>query len=105
MSTHRLILNRISPMTGAASSDLMLPGNSRAQSSRVQVGFMPPYTGIFSQLGAAIENGCCLAIDEQGGKLGERNIEYFKIDDETDLSKGIENANPEQDTDLQVVKN
>jgi len=92
MSTRRLILNRIPAMIGAASSGLMLPAISRAQSGRVRVGFMLPYTGIFSQLGVAIENSFRLAIDEQSGKLGERNIEYFKIDDETDLSKGIENA-------------
>jgi branched-chain amino acid transport system substrate-binding protein len=34
-----------------------------------------------------------MAIDEQGGKLGGREIEYFKVDDESDPSKAIENAN------------
>jgi ABC-type branched-subunit amino acid transport system substrate-binding protein len=41
----------------------------------------------------AIENGFRLAIDEQGGKLGGREIEYFKVDDESDPPKGVENAN------------
>ena len=54
---------------------------------------MLPYTGTFAQLGVAIENGFRLAIDEQGGKLGGREIEYFKVDDESEPSKGIENAN------------
>ena len=59
----------------------------------MRVGLMLPYTGTFTQLGVAIENGFRMAIDEQGGKLGGREIEYFKVDDESDPSKAIENAN------------
>ena len=92
MSTRRLILTRSAAVIGAASTGLLLPGAGRAQSGKVRVGFMLPYTGTFSQLGVAIENGFRLAIDEQGGKLGGREIEYFKVDDESDPSKGIENA-------------
>ena len=33
-----------------------------------------------------------LAIDQQGGKLGGREIEWFKVDDESEPSKGVENA-------------
>ena len=53
---------------------------------------MLPYTGTFAQLGVAIENGVRLAIDQQGGKLGGREIEWFKVDDESEPSKGVENA-------------
>ena len=92
MSTRRLILTRSVAMIGVASTGLLLPNTSRAQSGKVRVGFMLPYTGTFSQLGVAIENGFRMAIDEQGGKLGGREIEYFKVDDESDPSKDIENA-------------
>jgi branched-chain amino acid transport system substrate-binding protein len=78
---------------GAASTGLLLPEIVRAQSAKVRVGFMLPYTGTFAQLGVAIENGFRMAINEQGGKLGGREIEYFKVDDESEPSKGIENAN------------
>jgi branched-chain amino acid transport system substrate-binding protein len=54
---------------------------------------MLPYTGTYAQLGVAIENGFRMAIDEQGGKLGGREIEYFKVDDESEPPKGVENAN------------
>jgi branched-chain amino acid transport system substrate-binding protein len=53
---------------------------------------MLPYTGAFAPLGVAIENGVRMAINEQGGKLGGREIEWFKVDDESEPSKGIENA-------------
>jgi branched-chain amino acid transport system substrate-binding protein len=53
---------------------------------------MLPYTGTYAQLGVAIENGVRMAIDEKGGKLGGREIDWFKVDDESEPSKGVENA-------------
>jgi len=93
MSSRRLILTRTAAVIGAASTGLLLPGIVRAQAAKVRVGLMLPYTGTFAQLGVAIENGFRLAIDQQGGKLGGRDIEWFKVDDESDPPKGIENAN------------
>ena len=93
MSTRRLVLTRSAALVGAASAGFLLPDIAAAQASKIRVGFMLPYTGTFSQLGVAIENGFRLAINEQGGKLGGREIEYFKVDDESEPSKGIENAN------------
>jgi branched-chain amino acid transport system substrate-binding protein len=93
MSTRRLILTRSAALVGAASAGLLLPQIARAQSNKVRVGLMLPYTGTFAQLGVAIENGVRMAIDEKGGKLGGREIEWFKVDDESEPSKGVENAN------------
>ena len=90
--TRRLVLARSAALIGAASSGLLLPGMARAQSAKVRVGLMLPYTGTFAQLGVAIENGVRMAIDEKGGKLGGREIEWFKVDDESEPSKGVENA-------------
>ena len=92
MTSRRLVLSRGAALIGAASTALLLPQWARAQSGKLRVGLMLPYTGTFAQLGVAIENGFRLAIDEQGGKLGGREIEYFKVDDESEPSKGIENA-------------
>ena len=70
MTTRRLVISRSAALVGAASTGLLLPSIVRAQSGKVRVGFMLPYTGTFAQLGVAIENGVRLAIDQQGGKLG-----------------------------------
>ena len=51
------------------------------------------YTGTFAALGTAIENGFRLHVAEQGGKLGGREIEYVKVDDESDPSKATDNVN------------
>ena len=90
--SRRLVLSRSATLIAAASTGLLLPEIVRAQGAKVRVGLMLPYTGTFAQLGVAIENGLRLAIDEQGGKLGGREIEWFKVDDESDPSKGVENA-------------
>jgi len=92
-TSRRLVLSRSAALIGAATSGLLLPELARAQSGKIRIGMMLPYTGTFAQLGVAIENGFRLAIDEQGGKLGGREIEYFRVDDESEPSKGIENAN------------
>ncbi|MBL0419161.1 ABC transporter substrate-binding protein [Ramlibacter sp. AW1] len=92
MTTRRIVLTRGAALVGAASTSLLLPTIARSQSDRIRVGLMLPYTGTFAQLGVAIENGVRMAIDERGGKLGGRTIEWFKVDDESEPSKGVENA-------------
>jgi len=59
----------------------------------VKVGFMLPYSGTYAKLGEAIENGFKLYVQEQGGKLAGQEVQYFKVDDESNPSKGPENAN------------
>ena len=67
-------------------------GAAHAQ-SKIKVGFMLPYTGTYAALGNAIENGFKLYVQEQGGKLGGREVEYFKVDDESEPSKAVDNIN------------
>jgi branched-chain amino acid transport system substrate-binding protein len=64
-----------------------------AQPAKLKVGLMLPYTGTFAALGVAIENGFRLYVQEQGGKLGGREIEFVKVDDESDPSKATDNVN------------
>jgi branched-chain amino acid transport system substrate-binding protein len=87
-------LTAVSLALGAASM-LALPGAVLAQPAapKVKVGLMLPYTGTFAALGTAIENGFKLYVAEQGGKLGGREIEYVKVDDESDPAKATDNVN------------
>ena len=64
-----------------------------AQGTKIKVGLMLPATGTFAALGTAIENGFKLYVAEQGGKLGGREIEYVKVDDESDPAKATDNVN------------
>ena len=72
----------------------VITGPAAAQpTAKLKVGFMLPYSGTFAGLGNAIENGFRLYVQEQGGKLGGREIEYFKVDDESEPSKATDNVN------------
>lgn len=59
----------------------------------IKVGFMLPATGTYANLGNMIENGFKMYVNEQGGKLGGREIQYFKVDDESDPAKATDNVN------------
>jgi len=59
----------------------------------LKVGLMLPATGTFAALGDMIERGFRLYVQEQGGKLGGREIQYFRVDDESDPSKATDNVN------------
>ena len=64
-----------------------------ANTASIKVGLMLPATGTFAALGNMIENGFKLYVKEQGGKLAGRDIQYFKVDDESDPSKATDNVN------------
>ncbi len=61
--------------------------------AKLKVGLMLPATGTFAALGTAIENGFKLYVAEQGGKLSGREIEFVKVDDESDPAKATDNVN------------
>jgi len=65
----------------------------QAQAPKLKVGLMLPYSGTYAALGTAIENGFKLYVAEQGGKLAGREIDYYKVDDESDPAKATDNAN------------
>src|SRR5437764_5655886 len=78
-------LRRFGAVAAAAAGLLLTSGLAPAQpQGKIKIGLMLPYTGTYAALGTAITNGFKLAIDEQGGKLGGREIEYFTVDDESD---------------------
>ena len=72
----------------------LVPTFAMAQTSgKLEVGLMLPYTGTFASLGNAIENGFKLYVAEQGGKIAGREVEFVKVDDESDPSKATDNVN------------
>lgn len=85
------------PLAGAfaaaAAALALAAGPAAAQSGKLKVGLMLPYTGTFAALGNAIENGFRLHVEEAGGKLGGREIEFVKLDDESDPAKATDNIN------------
>ncbi len=90
----RGFLKATSALAGAAGIGTLVPfGRAHAQGTKYKVGLMLPYTGTYAPLGNAITNGFKLAMEERGGKLGGREIEYFVVDDESNPAKAPENTN------------
>jgi branched-chain amino acid transport system substrate-binding protein len=71
----------------------VMPAIAQSKDGKLKVGLMLPYTGTFAALGNAIENGFRLHLNEQGGKLGGREVELVKVDDESDPAKATDNVN------------
>ncbi|MFO1340112.1 MAG: ABC transporter substrate-binding protein [Burkholderiaceae bacterium] len=89
MSPRRALL-----ATAALAACGLSAGPAGAQAAaKLKVGLMLPYTGTYAALGNAIENGFRLYVSEQGGKLGGREVEFFKVDDESDPAKATDNVN------------
>lgn len=77
----------------AAALAAVLASSAQAQQAPLKVGLMLPATGTFAALGDMIEKGFKLYVQEQGGKLAGREIQYFKVDDESEPSKATDNVN------------
>jgi len=82
--------NTLATLLAAA---LLAVGGAAHAQAKLKVGVMLPFTGTFAALGTAIDNGFKLYVQEQGGRLGGREIEYFVVDDESDPAKATDNVN------------
>lgn len=61
--------------------------------AKVKVGILLPYTGTYAKLGANIRDALKLRIEENGGKLGGREVEYVDVDSEAAPPKAPELTN------------
>ena len=93
MTTRRKFVQGAAALASASTLGALVPTLARAQTTKLRVGMMLPYTGTFAALGTAITQGFNLALDESGGKLGGRDVEFFTVDDESEPAKATDNAN------------
>jgi branched-chain amino acid transport system substrate-binding protein len=63
-----------------------------AQAKPLKVGLMLPYSGTFAKLGENITTAIEILIAEKGGKLGGREIQIIKLDDESKPENAPQNA-------------
>jgi branched-chain amino acid transport system substrate-binding protein len=77
--------------TGLATRSFPTP--AIAQNAPLKVGLMLPYTGTYAPLGKAIDNAFRMYVEEKGGKLGGRTIQFVTVDDEAEPAKGPDNMN------------
>ena len=89
--TKQRFARRLGSMAVAAVLGLAASGAQAADP--VKVGLMLPYTGTYAALGEAITNGLKLAVEENGNKLGGRDVEYVVLDSEANPGKAPQNMN------------
>ncbi len=78
---------------GALTAAATIPtGWAIAQAKPLKVGLMLPYSGTFAQLGENITHAIEMVLAEKGGKLGGRDIQFIKLDDESKPELGPQNA-------------
>jgi branched-chain amino acid transport system substrate-binding protein len=86
-------LTRRALMAGTAAAAFVPTRFAIGQGAKIKIGLMLPYSGTFAALGQNITDAMIMAINEKGGKLGGRDVEYVRLDDESEPSKGAQNAN------------
>ena len=77
-------------MTAAAG--FIGPRTAIAAQDPVKIGILLPYSGTYAMLGRAITDGLKLRIEQAGGKIGGRFVEYIPIDSEAAPPKAALNT-------------
>ncbi|MFL5154410.1 MAG: ABC transporter substrate-binding protein, partial [Microvirga sp.] len=92
LPTRRTILKRAAG-TAALGLASPFPMPALAQGAPLKVGFMLPYTGTFAKLGKFIDEAFRLKVEQQGGKLGGRQVAFVQVDDESKPEAATDNMN------------
>lgn len=92
--SRRAMIKGAATAAGAVAAAGFIPTRfAIGQTAPVKVGFLLPYSGTYAALGNNITEAFKLYVDERGGKLGGRPVEYVALDDESDPAKAPENTN------------
>jgi len=75
-----------------AAASTIPTGWAIAQAKPLKVGLMLPYSGTFAKLGENITIAIEVLLAEKGGKLGGREIQFVKLDDESKPENAPQNA-------------
>ena len=91
LTRRTLLTSAAGAATFAAAPRLFTP--AIAQGAPLKVGMMLPYSGTFAKLGTFIDSGFKLYVEQKGGKLGGRTIEFVQVDDESKPEAATDNMN------------
>lgn len=95
MSIEKVRPSRRGLMQGAlatAAATAVPTGWAIAQARPIKVGLMLPYSGTYAKLGENITSAVELLIAEKGGKLGGREVQIVKLDDESKPENAPQNT-------------
>ncbi|WP_421842177.1 ABC transporter substrate-binding protein [Marinobacter algicola] len=78
-------------LTAGAVMALAFGTQTMAADKPVKLGIFLPYSGTYGHIGGGVDMGIRLAIEQNGGKLGGRDVEFVVVDSEADPSKAVAN--------------
>jgi branched-chain amino acid transport system substrate-binding protein len=91
MSRRRFLTGTAGLATLGGASHFPMP--ALAQGVPLKVGLMLPYSGTFAKLGKFVDDGFRLYVEQQGGKLGRRDVSFVQVDDESKPEAATDNMN------------
>ncbi len=93
-SSRRQFLAGAAATTGLVAASSFIPTRfAIAGKAPVKIGVLLPYSGTYAMLGNAITDAMKLRIEQAGGKLGGRPVEYVIVDSEMSVPKAPTNTN------------
>lgn len=92
--SRRTLLGGAAAAGGLAAVGTLLPSRfAIGAQAPVKVGILLPYSGTYAMLGNSITDALKLRIEQAGGMLGGRPVEYIAIDSEMSVPKASSNTN------------
>ncbi len=80
--------------TGLVAASSFIPGRfAIGAMAPVKIGILLPYSGTYAMLGNSITNAMKMRIEQAGGRMGGRPIEYIAVDSEMSVPKAPQNTN------------
>jgi len=93
-TSRRRFITTAAATAGLAATTSMVPLRlARAMKAPIKIGILLPYSGTYAMLGNSITDAMKLRIEQAGGMLGGRPVEYVAIDSEMSVPKAPQNTN------------
>jgi branched-chain amino acid transport system substrate-binding protein len=91
--TRRKFLKGTTAMAGMAAASGIVPYQfAIGDMAKVKIGILLPYSGTYAMLGNAITDALKLRIDQEGGKLGGREVEFVQVDSQMSVPNAPQNT-------------
>jgi len=93
-TSRRRFISGAAATAGLAAASSFVPTRfAIGATAPVRVGILLPYSGTYAMLGNSITNAFKIRIEQAGGKLGGRAVEYVALDSEMSVPKAPTNTN------------
>ena len=91
--TRRKFLKGTTAMAGMAAASGIVPYQfAIGDMAKVKIGILLPYSGTYAMLGNSITDALKLRIDQEGGKLGGREVEFVQVDSQMSVPNAPQNT-------------